>query len=547
MASIENTPARTPTPGNPAPADAAAMIEERLRGLTTEERAQLRLAGQHLERGDLDSAERALRTILASNPDHAETLRLFAVVCQFRGRNGDAVAAIRHAVKQRPADPMLLNTLGAILREAGDLDGATAAFRRACELNPNLASAWFNLGMSLQARGDMAQAQAGFARAVALQPDYTMARIADGNALKMLGRIDESVAQFRAALAQDPRAARAWAGLAEIKTVALSADDIAALERLFADATLGVEDHALAGFALAKGLEDHERYAETFAVLGDANAAMRRLSPWDSHEHSRIVDAVVTEFSTPPEPASDSALGREVIFVVSLPRAGSTLAEQILAAHPDVEGAGEINDLALIVQEESRRRGEAFPDWVAKATPADWERMGRLYLDRTQRWRATHPVHVDKALFNWPLVGAALAMLPGARIVNCRRDALETCWSCYKQRFARGQQLFAYSLEDIGAYWIDYDRLMHFWHARYPGRIYDFVYENLLAAPEAEIRKLLDFCGLPFAASCLRFHQADRAVRTASGAQVRQPLRSDTARTQNYGDLLAPLRRALGM
>jgi hypothetical protein len=156
-------------------------------------------------------------------------------------------------------------------------------------------------------------------------------------------------------------------------------------------------------------------------------------------------------------------------------------------------------------------------------------------------------VHVDKAVFNWPFVGAIVAMLPGARIVNVRRDPVETGWSCFKQRFARGQQMFSYALDDIGAHWIDYDRLMFFWHARFPRRIYELSYEALVASPEPEIRRLLDFCGLPFAASCLKSHRSERVVRTSSAAQVRQPMRADTARSANYGALLDPLRRALGL
>jgi len=201
----------------------------------------------------------------------------------------------------------------------------------------------------------------------------------------------------------------------------------------------------------------------------------------------------------------------------------------------------------LIVQEESARRGEPYPAWIGKATPHDWQRLGAQYLERTARWRASRRVHVDKAVFNWPFVGALAAMLPGARIVNVRRDPVETGWSCFKQSFARGQQVFSYALDDIGAYWIDYDRLMFFWHARFPGRLYDLSYESLVASPESEIRRLLDFCGLPFAASCLKFHKSDRVVRTASAAQVRQPMRSDTARASNYGALLDPLRRSLGL
>jgi len=540
----ENTAAGNPSPPS---ADARARADERLAGLPADALAQLRQAGQHLTRGELAPAEQVLRTILAAHRDHAETLRLYAVVCQLRGRNAEAAAAIQRAIRLRPADPLMLNTLGAVLREAGDFAGATAAFRRACELEPDLATAWFNLGMLLQAQTEIGEAQAAFARSVQADPDYVMARVANGVALKALGRIDEAVAEFRAAIATEPRAANAWAGLADIKTVALDANDLAAMQRLHADPDLADDDRAAIGFALAKTLEDQQRYADAFAVLSDANATMRKLWPWDAAAHSRGVDAIAEAFARTPTPASDPALGREVVFIVSLPRAGSTLVEQILAAHPEVEGAGEINDLALIIQDESRRRGEAYPGWIGKATPADWERLGREYLARTERWRRSKPMHVDKALFNWPFIGAAAAMLPGARFVNVRRDPIEACWSCYKQRFARGQQVYSYDLADLGAYWVDYDRLMYFWHARLQGRVYDFVYEALIADAEPEIRRLLDFCGLAFASSCLRFHKADRIVRSASAAQVRQPLRVDTARAANYGELLAPLRRALGL
>jgi hypothetical protein len=339
----------------------------------------------------------------------------------------------------------------------------------------------------------------------------------------------------------------AWAGLAEIKTIALGADDIEALERLRADPSLSEEERAIAGFALGRGLEDERRYPEAFAAFAAANTVMRRMMPWDAAAHSRYVDAIAAAFDAPSAPPADRARGREVVFIVSLPRAGSTLAEQILGAHPDVEGAGELNDLALILQEESARRGEPYPHWIGKATPMDWERLGTDYLERTRRWRNARPVHVDKAVFNWPFVGAIAAMLPGARIVNCRRDPLETGWSCFKQRFVRGQQAFSYDLADIGACWVDYDRMMFFWHARFAGRIYDLVHEDLLASPEPEIRRLLDFCGLPFDARCLRAHRSDRVVRTSSAAQVREPLRKDTARAHHYGALLDPLRRALGL
>jgi tetratricopeptide (TPR) repeat protein len=526
---------------------AEAAASDRLSSLSPEARVALTDASERISRGEVGAAEQLLRGILAAHPDHSETLRMLAVAYQLGGHTAEALGVVRHAQRSNPTDALLMNTLGSLLQGMGDTAGANVAFRRACELDPNLASAWMNLGTNLAIRSDVQQAESAFARAVEIEPGYVAAHVAHGNALNALGRTDESIAAFRGAIAANPRAALAWAGLAEIKTVALAKDDVAALETLVADPALDDEARAIAAFALGRGLEDQQRYADAFAAFAKANATMRSLNPWDAAAHSAYVDSIAAAFETPPALSGDPARGSDVVFVISLPRAGSTLVEQILGAHPDVEGTGEINDLALIVQEESARRGEPYPAWIAKATPADWERLGAHYLERTARWRASRRVHVDKAVFNWPFVGAIAAMLPGAHIVNVRRDALETGWSCFKQRFARGQQVFSYALDDIGAYWIDYDRLMFFWHARLPRRIYDLSYEALVASPEPEIRRLLDFCGLPFAASCLKSHKSGRVVRTASAAQVRQPMRSDTARASNYGALVEPLRRALGL
>lgn len=243
-------------------------------------------------------------------------------------------------------------------------------------------------------------------------------------------------------------------------------------------------------------------------------------------------------------PPRDPTLGGEAIFIVGLPRSGSTLFEQILAAHPDVEGASELPDLGEVIQAESRRRGQAFPQWVASATTDDWQRLGRDYLARTARWRAQRPRFTDKMPENWKLAGVLRAMLPAATVLEVRRDPVETGWSCFRQQFYQVPH-FACDLADIGAYLRGCERAMDTWRARDPEHIHLHLYEDLLAAPEARIRDLLDECGLPFDPRCLDFHAAARSVRTASAAQVRQPLRGDTARAGHYGALLDPLRAAL--
>jgi len=256
------------------------------------------------------------------------------------------------------------------------------------------------------------------------------------------------------------------------------------------------------------------------------------------------VEAIASAFAHPLPAPLDATLGKEVIFIVCLPRSGSTLTEQILASHPQVEGADEILVLPRLLSEESTRRGQPFPQWVPAATAQDWQRLGNEYLARTRHWQQ-HLRFTDKNVDNWALVGAALAMLPGARVVNSRRDPLETCFAWYRQLFGNQSVHYSYDLDDIVDYYAGYARLSRLWQRRFPQQYFDHEYEALQADPEAQIRRLLGFCGLPFDPACLAFHQSSRPVLTISAAQVRQPLRRDTARSARYGHKLDPLRARL--
>lgn len=240
----------------------------------------------------------------------------------------------------------------------------------------------------------------------------------------------------------------------------------------------------------------------------------------------------------------DVTLGQEVIFIVCLPRSGSTLTEQTLASHPQVDGADEVQVLPQILIEESGRRGQAFHDWVRSATAEDWQRLGHEYLARTRRWRGDRSRFTDKNVDNWAFVGAALAMLPGARVVNSRRDPLETCFALYRQLFGNGSVHYGYDLDGIVDYYGGYARLSRLWQQRHPPQYFDHDYEALQSDPEAQVRRLRDFCGPPFDPACLAFHQTSRNVLTISAAQVRQPSRRDTERSTRYGGKLDLLRAA---
>jgi len=550
--SIPDAPSKTATDMAEDEAPAAAVEEprasvaDRTKDLPDRARQALKTIGELIEQRRLDEAERTLTKMRTYIGTHPEFMRMLAVVLHLRGRNADAATVLRRALEQLPQDPLLLTNFGTVLGAQGDFVGATVAFQRACEIDPKLAAPWYNLGKSLARQLRVEDALEAFDEALRRDHDHVTTRIARAGLLVSVGRVEEGAEEYRRVIARRPDMIAAWIGLNSIKTARLTEAETEQLESLYASPETPEATRVKLGFALGKALEDAARYDEAFSVLSASNASMRRTQNWDAAEFTRAIDGVIETFKKPIAHATDATLGKEVIFVVSIPRSGSTLTEHILASHSDVSGADELSVVGDLVNEEGARVGIPYPDWMPHATAADWTRLGKEYLKRTERWRKSHGRSTDKGLSNWAFVGVIHSMLPGARIVNCRRDAVETCWSCYKQLFMRGQS-YSYDLGELASYWHDYDRLMRFWNARFPHRVHDVVYEDLVDDSETQIRRLLDFCQLPFEPACLRSHETQRAVRTTSASQVRQPLRHDTARAPLYGELLAPLRWALGV
>jgi tetratricopeptide (TPR) repeat protein len=502
------------------------------------------VAGEALEAGRVDEAERHLAEAIASSPEHPEVLRMQAGIHSLRGRNQQAISAMQDALSQRPQDALYHNTMGTLLGIAGNFDTAIAALRRCCELQPGMAIAWYNLGVMLTRCVRNDEAVLALERAVQLAPDHVAARALLGDMLRTRGRVEEAAAEYRKVLADYPWAGMAWWGLADLKTSHFADGDIERMQAAMRQPRASDDDLIAIGFALAKAFDDAGRYADALEALADANAIARRRQRWDAGAFSTSISAITDAF-TPPPAAAPQALGAEVIFIVGMPRSGSTLVEQILASHSSVEGAGELPDLPQVLAEESRRRGQPFPRWVHAMQPADWERLGRRYLERTAHWRKRRAVFSDKLPSNWMYIGAIRAMLPSARIVGCRRDALETCLSCYRQHLANNE--YTRDFDDLAGFWRDFDRTLSHWSDLQPSHVLEYSHEDLQADPEASIRRLLDFCGLPFEPGCVRFHETQRDIRSPSATQVRQPLRQDTARAPRYGDLLDPLRTALGM
>jgi tetratricopeptide (TPR) repeat protein len=502
-------------------------------------------AGRALNQRQPDLAEQVLVQILAVEPDLADAQFLYGLACLMRGDSTKAADLLRKAAEQRPRDASIQMYLGCALHDAGVSDEALVHLRLACDMVPGHAPSWYNLGKALKQQSRLDDAAEALRRALSLDDRHVLARICLADICTMQGDIARAVVEYRRVLRQQPDQAEAWHALANLKTESLSSEDMNQIRRAMRHPDISPETRVVLGFSLFKALEDQNDYVGAFEVLRDANASKRRLVNWDAAaEHART-DAIMDAFRSPLPVSLDPAQGQEVILVVSLPRSGSSLVEQILASHPQVEGANEIPDLPQVIEDESRRRGQPFPHWVAAATAQDWMRLGRDYLARTARWREQRPRFTDKGLLNWPLVGAALAMLPGAKIINCHRDPFETCFACYRQLFRHGMH-FSYDLGEMADHYRDYQRLSDYWQMRFPGRVLDFSYETLLREPESQIRRLLAFCQLPFDPACLTPHQTKREVRsTASAAQVRQPIRTDAVHSAPYLDLLQPLRHRL--
>jgi tetratricopeptide (TPR) repeat protein len=482
-----------------------------------------------VRRGEFERAGALLASASKILPDEPETQRLRGLLHHLCGRLEEALAELRAAHLRWPENAAILNNLGGALRDAGDSQGAIAALRKACEIDPQGAAGWYNLGVVLASLGRIDEAAATFARALEGNPGHIAAQLAHADMLTRQGRPAQAAARYRATLLHDPTLARAWIGLAHVAAASLSDAELSVFHQLAERAELGENDRAAATFALGHVLDARGDLDAALAAFEAANAMRRRQLSWNGAEFSQHIDAIIDAFSSAPASSPDTARGSDIVLLVGLPGDGAERIAAALAAHTDISAGHGASELASVIQEESNRRAEAFPSWVAKAAPQDWQRLGRRYLERSARWRRPDAVHLDTALPNWPFLGAAFAMLPGIRVINGRGDALETTWACYRRGFGRTSEAYSYDYADVARHWHDHERTMLFWHARHTQRIYQQDAANLLADPTAALRDLLAFCGLPFDRQC-----AKAAAATASGAPARA-----------YGNRLDPLRRQL--
>ncbi|MEW5683590.1 MAG: sulfotransferase [Pseudomonadota bacterium] len=507
--------------------------------------------------GRLDDAETMLRRGLEADPDDPPAIRLLGEVHWRRGDMTDAIALVEQAVSVAPGFDLARDFLVRLLMQTNRLPEALE-HAEVLAGSPVSSPGHDLLRASVLVRlGLQEQAREIYERLLEQHPGQPQVWQNLGHVLKTLGAQPEAVEAYRQAVTRQPTMGEAWWSLANLKTVKLNTDDIAAMRAALAtlepQAEARQDDVFHLHFSLGKALEDARDYAASFHHYDLGNRLRRAMVLHDPDAFAAEVSAAARTFTRDfidaLEPGGCPA--PDPIFIVGLPRSGSTLVEQILASHSQVEGTMELPEMMVIASRlQSRVDQGEFADFqamVAALTPADRTRLGEEYLERTRIHRHTaRPLFIDKMPNNWQHVGLIRAILPNARIIDARRHPLGCCFSAWKQHFARGQA-FSYDLADVGRYYRDYVALMAAYDAAAPGAVHRVIYEQMVADTETEVGRLLDYLGLPFEPACLAFYNNDRAVRTASSEQVRRPIFTDAVEHwKNYEPWLAPLTEALG-
>jgi len=500
--------------------------------------------------GDRQSAESIFRDILNNDASHVGALCGLAALALGAGNTQHSERLLRHALKQTAHLPLARRGLGHTLLAAGRLPEAEAAFRELLNVEPENAQNWVALGSVYTRLLRQTDALAAYEEAARLNPTQVRLRLSIGHLHKTLGHRARCEEAYHECLRMDAGCGEAYWSLADLKTYTFADAEIAAMQELLAGSSVDESNRAQLHFALARALEQRMQYADAFVNYSAGNRLRRVASPFDIAKFEAKSRRVAACFDAaffrarPGAGISDAS----PIFIVGLPRSGSTLVEQILASHSKVEGTMELPNIVTMVREFDHRgpEGDGYPESVRGVSAQDLAALGRRYLDETRPIRAGRPHFIDKMPNNFSHVGLIHAILPQAIIVDVRRHPMDSCFSTYKQYFAEGQS-FSYDLEDLGRYYRCYLGLMEHWDEVLPGKILHLQYEELIRDPEILIRRLLAHCGLPFESACLRFHETARPVRTASSEQVRQPLyASGVGYWKHFYKELEPLSRSLG-
>ncbi|CDX52706.1 Sulfotransferase [Mesorhizobium plurifarium] len=534
---------------------------------------------QFHQAGRRQEAEALYRQVLGQQPNHAAALHFLGLLLHQTGRSEEGIDLIEQSVTLQPENADFLNNMGTVMRDLGRVAAAIDFFRGAVDIRPDQLAARDNLGSSLTQLGQFEAAEEIYRGTIGRNPFHVRARIGLAETLQEAGRLDEAIKLFREALsirpkdaellyglgvammekgkldeaadlarqalAIAPNMAKAWLLLTQVKRQTERDKELAGMEAEHAKAPQGSLARMQLSFGLGKANDDLKDYGRAFDYFAEGNAIRRRAIAYDPARTRGEFEAMKAAFDTAffekhrPSDISDDT----PIFVVGMPRSGTTLVEQIIASHPQVLGAGELNILKTAVGKQfPMSMPGGFPGGIADMPDKAFAEAGQAYLDMLHARYPGYRHVTDKMPGNFLLVGFLHMMLPKAKIVHCARDAAATCLSIFKVHFRGDSHRYGYDLGELADFHNLYADIMAHWHKVLPGVVHDVRYEDFVADQEGQTRALMAYLGLPWDDKLLSFHETDRPVRTASAAQVRQPMYQGSVDLwKRYGDRLKPL------
>jgi len=434
---------------------------------------------------------------------------------------------LERAVELAPDYALAWDDLASLLMQQERYDEALGKVQRALGLDPRFVHSWVVRGNILSRAQRFDEALKAYDKALEISPGQGGALAGKGHVLKTVGKQSEAIEAFRECITAHPGFGEAYWSLANLKTFEFLPAEVDIMERFVAEKTLGDEPRVNFLLSLGKHFENEKDYDRAFEYFREGNELRRGHEVYDPVHTEMIHERIISTFSEAfiqarknygdPDPSP--------ILIVGLPRSGSTLIEQILASHSDVEGTMELPDLSRIIRTLDKKRNDnvTYPDSLTDLNRDDFRVLGSRYLESTQRYRTDKAYFIDKMPNNFPSIGLLHLILPNAKVIDARRHPLDSCLGSYKQLFFKGQS-FTYDPFELGQYYLQYRRIMDHWHKVLPGKVLDVHYEEVIADQEGQTRRILEYCGLPFEQQCLRFYETERAINTASSEQVRQPI-----------------------
>lgn len=512
---------------------------------------ELTTAENLLAKGAFSEAETIIRETLKSEPQNVIAMRLLGDLAVQLNRSDDAVKLFQACLSLEPNYHLARERYISVLMQQQRLDIALEQTEELLKIDSNRPNFLLIKATILMRKLDFPEAKSLYDKVFVQLPDDANAQMRYGHLLKTLGDTDNAVRAYRRVIALQAGRGEAYWSLANLKTFKFGTDDIALMQEQLKNS--GTDDNfSQIAFSLGKALEDDKSYDLSFEFYKKGNDTRSITHKYDASNFKKRIEQQIATFDNAYSEAfrGSGCQNHDPIFIVGLPRSGSTLLEQILASHSLVEGTSELPDIAAISRQldlMGKKSGYSGYPSVLKDIPREkMQEIGNNYLDSTRIQRKNTPFFIDKMPNNFEHIGLIHTILPNAKIIDARRNPMSCCFSGYKQYFAKGQA-HTYQLEDAGQHYRHYIQLMKHWDELLPGRVLRVQYEDMVADYEGQIRKVLDYCGLPFEEQCLRFYETDRAIRTPSSEQVRQPIyKTSLEQWRNYEEFLGPLKTALG-